>query len=267
MSSARLRARKLIDDFGIDDSAILVEHLEDLCFELKAPVQYRKLDGAEARIVAADGRAVITVNSEEGMIERRRFSIGHELGHFFLHSENPAEFNCSRKDMNEWFAKQKAVNQEVEANEFSIELLIPEVLAKPIVEKSKPSIEMIEGLAEKFLMSRSATALRYVELSEEAVAVVFFSKAKGITGMPKKSKYFDEQNFWLPAGPLDKESLAYDLVNGSGGNRMTSVAASAWIDLPDYLDEELIMEQSRYYPGIDRGFSLLWIKDGRLLRN
>lgn len=267
MSSARLRAKKLIDDYGIDDSSILVEHLEDLCFEIKAPVQYQKLDGAEARIVASDGHAIITVNSDEKMIERRRFSIGHELGHFLLHCKNAAEFNCSRKDMNEWFAKQEAVNQEVEANEFSIELLIPETLAKPVITRDKPSIEMIEGLAEKFLMSRSASALRYVELTDEAVAVVFFSKAKGITGMPKKSKYFDAQNYWLPAGPLSKESLAYDLVNGAGNDRMASVAASAWIDLPRFLDEEVIMEQSRYYSKIDMGFSLLWIKGGRLLRN
>lgn len=267
MSTARVRAKKLIDDFGIDDSSILVDHLEDLCFELKAPVQYQKLDGAEARIVAADGRAVITVNSEEKMVERQRFSIGHELGHFMLHCANANEFNCSRRDMNEWFAKQKAASQEVEANEFSIELLIPESLAKPLIAREKPSIDLVERMAEKFLMSRSASALRFVELTEEAVAVVFFSKAKGITGQPKKSKYFEQQNYWFPAGPLDKESLAYDLVNGTDSSRMTSVAASAWIDLPDYLEEEIIMEQARYYPGIDRGFSLLWIKNGKLLRN
>lgn len=245
MSAARNRAKKLISDYGIDDSSILVEHLADLCFDLKATIQYQKLDGAEARLVAGDGKGVITINSTEPMIERQRFSIGHELGHFLLHCKNAAEFNCSRKDMRDWFANQQANSQEVEANEFSIELLIPEVLAKPFIDSEKTGIEVIESIAEKYKMSRSASALRYVELSSEAVAVVFFSKSKGITGVPKKSKYFEEQNHWIPSGPLDKDSVAYDLVNGKNSSRMTSVAASAWLQLPAYLEDELVYEQSR----------------------
>lgn len=266
MTLARLKARNLIEEYGIDDPSILTDHLEDLCFELGTSIQYQPLDGAEARIVAKDGRGIITINSNEKLKERKKFSIGHELGHFLLHCKDTPEFSCSRKDMTDWFAKHRANNREMEANEFSIELLIPEKLAKPLVDARSPSVEAIEELASTFGMSLSASALRYPELCNEPVAVVFFSKKKGVRP-PKLSRYFAQQEYWFHSGPLDEASVAFDVASGKDYSRMTAVDASAWIELPEWLQEEVVMEQARYFPSYDSGFSLLWIKSGKLLRN
>lgn len=114
-------------------------------------------------------------------------------------------------------------------------------------------------------MSLSATALRYPELTNEPVAVVFFSKAKGVRP-PKLSRYFEQQNYWFHSGPVDKASLAFDIMEGKDYSRMTAVDASAWVELPEWLQEEVLMEQAKYFPSYDSGFSLLWIKNGNLLR-
>jgi len=264
VSDPRSTAKSLIKKYEITDPTVLVDHLEDFCFELGAAVQFQPLQGADARIVAAEGRAIITISSDEKLKERIRFSIGHELGHFLLHCHEVPEFTCSRKDMGDWFGKQKAINREVEANEFSIELLAPESLVEPLIRSQMPSIEVIEQLADTFKMSRSAMAMRYVELSREPVAVVFYDKKSVRT--PKRSKYFEDLNYWFLSGPPDKESFAYDAINGKTYQKMQSVAATAWLKLPERLDEELIMEQTRYYPNYEFGFSLLWIKSGKLLR-
>jgi len=266
MNRAQLKAAKLISDYQIDDPSILVEHLEDFCFELGTAIQYLPLEGVEARITASGGKGIITINSAENRIERIRFSIGHELGHFLLHCNDIPEFNCTRKDMSEWFSKQKAISMEVEANEFSINLLTPESLAKPLVKSSSPSIDAIESIAKTFNMSLSATALRYVELSSEPVAVVFYTKVTGVRNF-KCSKYFEQQNYRFHFGLLDRESLAHEVSMGKEQKRMSMVAASAWLELPDWLQESLIYEQTRYFPQFDMGFSLLWMKSGKIIRN
>lgn len=265
MSAARLKAKSLISTYEINDPQILVENLEDFCAELNAPVKYEPLDGAEARIVALNGKGLITINSEEARKERVRFSIGHELGHFFLHCHEISEFNCSRKDMGDWFQNKRAINRELEANEFSIELLIPETLAKPLVIAKKPSIEAIEEISRVFQMSLSASARRYVELSDEPVAVVFYSSTH--ISSNAQSEYFRQQEYWFESGPLDKESLAHDAVKGTSYQRMMSVAASAWLKLPGWLEDETLMEQTRFFPNYKFGMSLLWLKNGPLIRN
>lgn len=265
MTPARIKAKNLIDQKGIDNPSILIEHLETLCFSLGASVKYGPLHGAEARIVASDGSAIITINESEDSRDRIRFSIGHELGHFLLHCNQASTFNCTKADMRNHHAKIKAINLEFEANDFAGELLIPEVLAQAVIKGRSPCIEAIDDLKNTFAMSFTVAAIRYAQLSTEPVAAVFYSKAKGIK-FPTMSKYFQAQKYWFPQGTLDKESLAFDAVSGQLHPRMMSVAATAWLELPASLQEETIMEQTRYYPDYDWGFSLLWMKKGDLIR-
>lgn len=264
MSFARAKANSIINDYGIDNASILINHLEDLCFDLGAYVQFKPLDGADARIVAKDGKGIITINSNEQMEQYVRFSVGHELGHFLLHCKDIPEFNCSRRDMDSWFANNAAQQKEIEANEFSVELLLPEILVKPIIKKEKVCIETVEKIAAEFKMSISSSVRRYVDLNSEATAVIFYNK-DGMTSF-NKSKLFDDQKYFIQKGPLDKESLAYDVVAGKNHTNPMSVAATAWLSLPSSLQEETIIEQTRYYPNYNFGFSLLWIKSAKLIR-
>ena len=55
---------------------------------------------------------------------RKNFTIGHELGHYFLHRDRK-ELKCSMDDLTEFSPKPHPGNIEQEANCFSANLLMP----------------------------------------------------------------------------------------------------------------------------------------------
>ena len=102
----------------------------------------------------------------------RRFSIGHELGHLHIpgHAEAllPAE-----KAMHESRAGYRSENpREREADEFSANLLMPKRLFQVAMRRAGDGLSGILKLAELCETSRLATAIRYVNLTNEAMAIV-----------------------------------------------------------------------------------------------
>ena len=75
-------AERLLKDLGVNDPKEI--DLEAVAWTLGARVKYRPLDRCEACITGDMERAIITVNSRSPR-RRRRFSIGHELGHWQHH--------------------------------------------------------------------------------------------------------------------------------------------------------------------------------------
>lgn len=263
MNVSRAIARKTITELGINTHSDLM-YLEDICWALGAFVQYEDLDGAEARISMDDERAVITVEQNIQYPARTRFSVGHELGHFLLHKGRQNNFLCNPKDMQDWFASEAQKQLEVEANEFSIEFLMPHDFALPMIKKQKPSWSAIEELAETFQMSLSASIKRFIELSPEAVAAVYFNKSTVTHHF--RSKSFEENKFWVPKGPIAKATYAFDAVQGKAPDKMMMVSASDWFDVKPWLNDETILESSRFFENLNFGVSILWVNNGKLLK-
>lgn len=266
MSLARTKAKEVIEEFGIDSPDIL-EHLEELCWALGVVVRMEHVSGSDARLTMRNGQGVITVSSEEIYGSKARYSIGHELGHFLLHRDVQSALFCNAHAMRCWFGKQNAIIREVEANEFSSELLMPEKLVEPIVRSGNPNFAILEKITEAFQSSLTASAIRLVDLTDEAVAVVAYSKDR--VKWFKRSKLFEEQKYWIEQGKLDSCTLAYDAIKGKNPKHMESVDVTAWFSLKDWQAEkyqdETIKEQTRYFPQIDFGLSVLWIDSSNLI--
>jgi Zn-dependent peptidase ImmA (M78 family) len=82
---------------------------------------------------AEKGRGAIVVNSLSSR-QRRRYTVGHELGHFLnpWHMPTTASgFECTRADMLVRSGASQHLKQEAEANRFAIELLAPEPRIRP----------------------------------------------------------------------------------------------------------------------------------------
>src|SRR4051794_39210392 len=94
--------------------------LEAIAWTEGAVVKYRRLIGCEARIVGRGDRAIITVNSASSE-QRRRFSLGHELGHW-RHHRGRGLF-CGKEDIG---LKKTFRQNDVErvANRFAADLLM-----------------------------------------------------------------------------------------------------------------------------------------------
>lgn len=125
-------------------------------------IQEKALGGeVSGLLVIKDGRAAIGI--ESGQIpQRKRFTIAHELGHFFLHREFKNTF------VDEVFARSGESNQiEREANAFAASLLMPSSLINKAIEfKGWREIddEKIEELAELFNVSGISMTYRLVNL-------------------------------------------------------------------------------------------------------
>jgi Zn-dependent peptidase ImmA (M78 family) len=106
---------------------------------------------------------------------RKRFTVAHELGHYFLHANNPLfvdkVFAVKLRD----HTSSEAVNfDEIEANAFAAELLIPTKLLQQDFQRIQPGVldyeswiemdDVIEKLAHTYQVSKQAMTIRLVNL-------------------------------------------------------------------------------------------------------
>ncbi len=102
----------------------------------------------------------------------QRFSIAHELGHYFLpgHPEHIFKGGKALHESRAGFASGDQI--ELEADHFAAGLLMPSHLFKVEAGKYADGFSAIEKLAERCETSLTASAIRYAELSDAAVAVI-----------------------------------------------------------------------------------------------
>lgn len=102
----------------------------------------------------------------------QRFSIAHELGHYFLDGHPDSVFRGGQM-VHESHAGFGSGDQiELEADHFAAGLLMPTHLFKAEAGRYADGFEAIEQLAGVCKTSLTASAIRYAELTDAAIAVV-----------------------------------------------------------------------------------------------
>lgn len=101
-----------------------------------------------------------------------RFSIAHELGHFFIPGHPESVFRSGPvHESRGGFCS--GDNIEIEADHFAAALLMPKALFQGEIRKqTTENLDLILALADACKSSRTATAIRYTELADVPVAVV-----------------------------------------------------------------------------------------------
>lgn len=99
------------------------------------------------------------------------FSVAHELGHYFLeghidHVLPEDGIHTSRAGF------VSADPYELEADSFAVGLLMPSTQFKRVIRRLDPGLAAIESLSRDCKTSLTATAIRYAELSEDAIAII-----------------------------------------------------------------------------------------------
>lgn len=221
------QAEKLLWSFGITSPEEI--HLDAIAFELGIIVKRRQLDGADARLVAANDRGVITV-SVGTHPKRQRFSIGHEIGHWIRDRDGEEMLACSKADVSP--RNQSAKNKEAEANVFSADLLLPPYLVRPLIGAREPTIDLTLDIGKTFDTSIPATAIRIVRNAKVPAAVVVHSQAG-------RDWYF-KNAFWPMdfqlASQVHHDSPAMDLLYSGiplAKSRDQKEPASRWVWGPD----------------------------------
>jgi hypothetical protein len=96
---------------------------------------------------------------------RTRFSISHELGHFFIEHHHQSLRNGAKphRSINE-FRSQLQIEREADA--FAASLMMPSAFARPMVNQSQLSMHRIDQISKHFGASIVSAAIRSVRLSD-----------------------------------------------------------------------------------------------------
>jgi len=139
----------------------------------------RHTESFEGVLVTDPGKKKGSIAYNQGSrIERRRFTIAHELGHF-LCPWHGAGAQCAKADMGVLKTKDPNRQREAEANRFAASLLMPrKFFVQDLRRLATPETEHIVQLASRYQVSKEAAARRYTDLCDHTCAVVFSRDGK-----------------------------------------------------------------------------------------
>lgn len=163
----------------------------------------------------------------------QRFSVSHELGHFMLPGHPDQVIQNGMHISRAGFVTNDPY--ELEADHFAAGLLMPETPFKKEMERHDPGLDAVGALADRCKTSRTATAIRFAELSRDAVAVIvstggiidycFLSEA--MKTLPQLG--YLRKGTKLPAGTATA-SFAADVARVHAGERiLDSVDVRDWL--------------------------------------
>lgn len=113
-----------------------------------------------AILLIKGSKSLITANAYHH-INRKRFSIGHELGHLLLGHKKDIDIKEEEKIFfrNE-ISSMGINNDEIEANYFSANLLMPEHILKESIDLNSSFEDNVANLAGRFVVSQASMTLR-----------------------------------------------------------------------------------------------------------
>lgn len=140
-------------------------------------------DGFLGSLLTDEVRSFGLVLTKKGIDKKRkRFTIGHELGHFLIPLHRPAkdgQFLCSASDMLQWSLREqdRAKRMESEANEFSALILMPPPLLRKFFKQwLDPDLSHMLATHEHFDVSKEAASRAYARYQGTKIALMI---AKG----------------------------------------------------------------------------------------
>lgn len=165
-SPAEERAMKLLTETETIEPPVPVEKIAAL---QGAQITYTAFDGDVSGVLYREsGRVLIGVNSTHAPT-RQRFTIAHEVGHLLLHKGRPVVVDrLVRVNVN--LRDGTSSKEEIEANAFAAELLMPRKLIASEIDRFLKRTrrvvpqELVDELASMFRVSPEAMSYRLENL-------------------------------------------------------------------------------------------------------
>ena len=254
MTPAAELAELLLQRFGVNGKP----DLATLCRWLGLRVREKNFDGFDGvlRRSKTQQKGIIGVNARIAEASRKRFMIAHEIAHFVIPYHRELQSPCETGSIDAF--SRTLARPELEANEFAAELLMPERQVASRFALDNPSLAGISRVATEFETSLSATAWRFLELTQEACAIVWSAGGKSIWYRTNEAL-----PFLMPVKSLPwPSSIAARLFAGEtteGG--MRQVDTDAWFYNSTAERMGALWEDSVYLTNYDAVFTLLWAID------
>lgn len=251
-NECRSTARSVLEKFYVSSPADI--DVESIAWhEGNLRVRVGGLNSSEGRLIATHQGGIIRVASNRNL-GRFRFTVAHELGHYFLHPRNIHDKDISKADLTVW----NDATEEAEANVFAAEFLMPKLLFEPHC-RGAPSIAKLQSIADDFATSLTATAFQYYQYTREPVAIILSNGWK----MKRFLPFRDEGSPRIRIGKLSPDSAAGERLakRDRDSHRMVRVPAYAWLEGFDNRSDVDIWEDSLYLEYYDMTLTLLWMDD------
>lgn len=252
MRPAALLASTLLNTIRVQGKT----DLPSLCSQLGLRVKEVDSTGFDGALVCSQGsqKGIIGVRRSIKEPSRKRFTVAHEIGHFVIPYHRRLGNVCA-PGVIERFGKDFP-NAELEANEFAAELLLPSKLVRDRFNLRDPLLTDIEGVAQEFGTSLTATTYRYLDLTDVPCAMVWSKAGKAVWYHRSDTFPFYISMSAAPAS----ESVAGRLFRrkpASAGPQV--VSPELWLDLRDAERVRLLSEESKYLPNYDAVLSVLHV--------
>ena len=252
---ARAEALRLLEECRITRPEDI--DLERITEANGVEIVYADIDGATATVLRVGDSARIRISARIHDLGWQRFTITHELGHLRCGHVIPdgdahenVERTCKPLD------KTRSI-PEREASVFASEVLMPEHMVKPYCTVPYVTLAPARAIADTFTTSVLASALRFVEVTDECCAVAY--STLGRVRWLKPSATFPD---WIPRGRrLDPRSAAFDYHEcGTIDSAPQLLSADAWLP-QDRIDSACLqlVEHSAVIAPLGVVFSMLWL--------
>ncbi|MCS7052882.1 MAG: ImmA/IrrE family metallo-endopeptidase [Ignavibacterium sp.] len=140
---------------------------------------YDYLKSALGKIVISSGVAVITISKDIKLETRKRFTIAHELGHFYnergFQVNDKLSYTCKYDDI---FGNYSRNGREKNANDFAAELLMHTDWFVNFTKGKKFNYKLLKDLSQYFNVSLTSAAIRYSEIGQHPTASIFIKDKK-----------------------------------------------------------------------------------------
>lgn len=183
----------------------------------------------------------------EGFI---RFTVAHELGHYFLPGHPEHLFSSGdgvHKSRSGFIAED---DYEKQADHFAKSLLMPEDLFVEALKVAGIGFTGIEHLSAKCRTSITATAIRFAQLAEDPVAVIMTSDKYVEWCFMSDALLYIKNLRWLKKGSLIPSGTATAQFNQKQANILNGERTEGWTKLHYWFDEAPQVEMKEDVAGL-----------------
>lgn len=256
-SRSEIAAQRILDECGVTEPLQLT--LEVILNSKNLLIKEEEIEGADGRIVMNENGGIVTINSGITVPAKKLFVMAHELGHFELHRSKSKLFSDDDDTLNRWYEKNLS-SEETEANEFAAELLMPSDVFYNECKGKKFNPAIIEHLADRFQVSKTAAILRFVKQGNHPVCVVY-CKANRMKWWKKSDDFRYFLNFGSNQEP-PANSVARELFTTSnryyGDEQQQTIWKSTWFELRRDERDTTFYEFCLYARSYNYTLSILW---------
>ena len=239
-SGERLARELGFEQFPVDPIGIAQAH--------KIIVEAKSQPGVSGMLIFAGDKVALLYSTTLGNEGFERFSVAHELGHYFLPGHPDEIIRDGGQHVSRAGFSQGATSIEIEADHFAAGLLMPSLLVRRLLSDCQPGLQSVHLLERRAKVSLTAAAIRVAQCAEYPVGVVVTQGEEVSYGFFSESFKRLGKRVFLRKGdriPNDVETLVFNRSPSNVTDRKSVTSETtlgAWFNNGSdiVLDEEII---------------------------